>query len=144
MNDHILLRKVQLPEDFEALLTLWNNVGPGIGIGKSDELPELIKKFHADPELFLVAELEGNIIGTVIGGFDGRRGMVYHLAVTKEHQHQGLGEFLLKEVEDRLRAKGCVKAYLLVKKGNPTLETFYLQRDWQMMDHIKMFGKNLL
>ena len=50
-------------------------------MGRSDTLAEITKKVQRDPDLFLVAEADGRLIGSVIGGFDGRRGMIYHLAV---------------------------------------------------------------
>ena len=53
---------------------------------RSDTLDEISKKIIRDPNLFLVAEQKGVIIGAVIGGFDGRRGLVYHLAVAEKHR----------------------------------------------------------
>ena len=53
----------------------------GVHVGRSDTPAEIEKKLARDPDLFLVAECEQQIIGSVIGGYDGRRGMIYHLAV---------------------------------------------------------------
>jgi ribosomal protein S18 acetylase RimI-like enzyme len=144
MAESYQIRQVNLPDEYTSLIRLWGSVGPGIGISRSDDLIELEKKFRLDPDLFLVAEEKGQIIGSVIGGYDGRRGLIYHLAITVEHQHRGLGDRMLKEIEARLKARGCIKAYLLVKQGNPNLEHFYEKREWQSMDDIKIFGKNLL
>ena len=83
-------------------------------MGRSDTFEEIQKKIQRDPDLFLLAEAEGEIIGTVIGGYDGRRGMIYHLAVRQDFRKQGVGDMLLNEVEKRLQDKGCVKCYLLV------------------------------
>ena len=140
-----VLRQVQLPEDFNSLINLWQNAGPGIGISASDSLPELTKKMMAAPELFLVA-LPANgdaIVGSVIGGYDGRRGLIYHLAVAPNLRNSGLGSKLLSEIEKRLKELDCKKAYLLVKRGNPQLDAYYEKRDWQAMDDIRLFGKNL-
>jgi ribosomal protein S18 acetylase RimI-like enzyme len=52
-----------------------------------------------------------------MGGYDGRRGMIYHLAVDHAYRARGIGKLLMDEVERRLQAKGCRKAYLLVKRG---------------------------
>ena len=67
----------------------------------SDTLNEIAKKVQRDPDLFLVAEVDNRLIGTVIGGYDGRRGMIYHLAVANEYRQQGIGEVLMEEVERR-------------------------------------------
>jgi len=112
-------------------------------MGRSDTLPEIEKKLKRDPDLFLVAESEGNIIGSVIGGFDGRRGLIYHLAVETSFRGMGIGSHLMNEVEGRLRAKGCLKCYLLVTNDNPDVEGYYRQHGWQPMDTVHLFGKEL-
>jgi ribosomal protein S18 acetylase RimI-like enzyme len=136
-----VLRQFIFPDDYKNAFALWQNAGEGIGIGPSDQPEEIEKKIQRDPDLFLVAEQEGSIVGTVIGGFDGRRGMIYHLAVAPECRGQGLGNLLMDEIESRLRQKGCRKAYLLVKQGNSAAE-FYEKRGWDEMD-VLLFGKNL-
>ena len=60
---------------------MWASIEKGVHTGRSDTPPEIEKKIARDPDLFLVAEVEHQIIGSVIGGFDGRRGLIYHLAV---------------------------------------------------------------
>jgi ribosomal protein S18 acetylase RimI-like enzyme len=139
----ISIRTFQFPEDYENALLLWRDAGEGIGIGVSDQPEEIQKKLQHDPDLFLVAEDAGRLVGTVIGGFDGRRGMLYHLAVAPSHRRQGLASHLMDEIEARLRARGCRKAYLLVKKGNQAAYGFYAGRGWDEMDNVHIYGKNL-
>jgi ribosomal protein S18 acetylase RimI-like enzyme len=91
LPDGLVLREFQLSTDYSQVITLWQNAGPGIHIRRSDEIEEIAKKLQRDPDLFLVAEAGGLIIGTVLGGFDGRRGMVYHLAVDIAFQKIGVG-----------------------------------------------------
>ena len=54
------------------------------------------------------------MVGTVIGGFDGRRGLIYHLAVEPGFRKRGIGSLLMEEVERRLKGKGCLRCYLMV------------------------------
>ena len=143
MTDFVL-RQFVYPNDYASALALWQSAGDGIGIGPSDEPEEIEKKCQRDPDLFLVAEHGGRIIGSVIGGFDGRRGMIYHLAVAPEYRRQGLANCLMDEIEALLREKGCRRAYLLVKKGNDVAELFYEARGWSGMNSsIDLYGKNL-
>lgn len=113
-------------------------------MGRSDTAAEIEKKILRDPDLFLVAESDGGIIGSVIGGYDGRRGLIYHLAVSQAYRNQGIGSRLMNEVEARLRAKGCLKSYLLVAEDNREVEAYYRNRGWQRMDTVHLFGKELL
>ncbi len=122
---------------------LWESAGPGIQLRRSDEPDEIRKKLSRDPDLFLVAEADGELIGTVIGGFDGRRGMIYHLAVEASFRKQGIGEMLMAEVERRLKEKGCVKSYLLVTTENESAMRFYKKRGWSRMDRVYTYGKDL-
>lgn len=90
-----------------------------------------------------MAECEGKIIGSVIGGYDGRRGLLYHLAVSAPFRSQGIGSRLMDKVEARLRDKGCLKCYLLVTEDNSEVEPYYHKRGWQPMDTVRLFGKEL-
>jgi ribosomal protein S18 acetylase RimI-like enzyme len=93
--------------------------------------------------IILVAEHEGHIIGSVMGGFDGRRGMVYHLAVDAAFRNNGIGANLMEELERRMKEKGCVRTYLLVTKDNLDAIQFYERRGWEVMD-LLTYGKNLV
>ena len=95
-----------------------------------------------DPELFLVATDGDRLVGTVIAGFDGRRGTVYHLAVAETHRRGGIATRLMAEVETRLKAKGCIKCYLLVRPDNAGAREYYKAIGWSVSDNI-VFMKEL-
>lgn len=135
----ICIREFKL-EDYDAAYALWQASGPGVGIGRSDTREEIAKKLQRDPDLFLVAEDNGKLIGTVIGGYDGRRGLIYHLAVARDYRGNGIGKQLMAEVEKRLAAKGCLKAYLLVTRENTRVIDFYRELGWETME-ITLMGK---
>jgi ribosomal protein S18 acetylase RimI-like enzyme len=137
----INIRTFVYPEDYVPVVELWGDSGPGIRVGRSDTHEEIAKKLQRDPDLFLVAELDGEIIGAVLGGFDGRRGMIYHLSVSEEHRHLGIGTALMDALEIRLCEKGCLRAYLLIRKDNPVSQ-FYAKHEWQNLD-LFIFGKDL-
>ena len=137
------LREFRWPDDLQAVLDLWQSSGPGVQLGRSDTPQELHHKLQRDPDLFLVAESQGQVIGAVIGGYDGRRGLVYHLAVDPGCRQRGLGAALMEELEERLRQKGCIKCYLLVVRENDTAIAFYEKHGWEHMDMVYLFGKEL-
>jgi ribosomal protein S18 acetylase RimI-like enzyme len=142
LPDNLILREFQYPEDFPQVINLWMNAGPGIHLRRSDEKDEIAKKLQRDPDLFLVAEIDGLIIGSVLGGFDGRRGMVYHLAVDDHYRKRGIGTALMDELESRLKQKGCIRSYLLVTRDNMDAIRFYETMGWERMD-LLIYGKNL-
>ena len=136
------LREFELERDYPAVIALWATAGPGIHVSASDARDELAKKLQRDPDLFLVAEADQRLIGTVLGGFDGRRGLVYHLAVASAWRSRGVGSALMNELEKRLVARGCRKAYLMVDGDYPEVKGFYEARGWAVMDVLAM-GKEL-
>ncbi|MFN3742251.1 MAG: GNAT family acetyltransferase [Anaerolineales bacterium] len=140
----IKIRPFRYPQDYEAVRQLWEGMEQGVRLGASDAPQEIEKKLQRDPDLFLVAEAEGRIIGSVIGGFDGRRGLVYHLAVHPDFRQRGIASRLMEEVEARLREKGCIRAYLLVTTDNNEAMRFYEQRGWKRMDYVITYGKDLV
>ena len=139
----VRLREFEFPEDYPAVYELWLQAGPGIQLRRSDEAEEIQKKVERDPDLFLIAEAEGEIVGTVMGGFDGRRGMVYHLAVAPAFRKQGIASALMAELEQRFRAKGCIRYYLLVTQDNHEASEFYERRGCKAMT-IRTYGKDLV
>jgi ribosomal protein S18 acetylase RimI-like enzyme len=138
-----LIREFNFPDDYPAARLLWEKAGPGIHLRRSDDPGEIRKKLERDPDLFLIAEIDGKMVGTVLGGFDGRRGMVYHLAVSEQVRRQGIGEMLMDELERRLKAKGCIRCYLLVTVENQDAINFYEKRGWSHMDYLFTYGKDL-
>ena len=137
-----IIREFQFPDDYFSVYELWKACAPGVHLRRSDEPEEIAKKLIRDPDLFLVAEEGGHIIGSVIGGFDGRRGMVYHLAVSPSSRKNGVGEALMNLLEERLRAKGCIRCYLLVTEENDYAVNFYEKRGWSKMP-LYAYGKDL-
>jgi ribosomal protein S18 acetylase RimI-like enzyme len=142
LPDDLSLREFQFDSDYSKIIDLWNQAGPGIHVRRSDEPAELKKKVQRDPDLFLVAERDHQIIGTVLGGYDGRRGMIYHLAVLESYRKRGIGALLMKELEKRMKAKGCIRSYLLVTHDNLEAIRFYENMGWEQLD-LAVYGKDL-
>lgn len=134
------LREFELERDYPAVLALWRAAGPGIHVSPSDSQSEIRKKIERDPDLFLLAEEAGQVVGTVLGGFDGRRGLVYHLAVATQWRGRGIGSALMDELEARLKSRGCRKAYLMIASDNLEVAGFYERRGWTAMD-VRPMGK---
>ena len=139
----ILIRSFSFPKDYDEVYALWAKAGDGIHIRISDEFSEIEKKIARDPDLFLIAQADEVILGAVMGGFDGRRGMMYHLAVAPEHRRKGIANLLVDVLEEKLKEKGCIRYYLLVTKDNEEAISFYEARGWENMDDLHVFAKNL-
>jgi ribosomal protein S18 acetylase RimI-like enzyme len=100
------------------------------------------RKLAVQRELFLVAVQGSRVIGTVLAGYDGVRGWIYHLAVAGERRRQGCGRALMAEAEARLRALGCAKINLQIMRANAAVVGFYERIGYGVEDRVSM-GKRL-
>ncbi|KYB68375.1 acetyltransferase, partial [Salmonella enterica subsp. enterica] len=112
----------------------------GLTPSPSDSREAIEKKLQRDPELFLAATEQDQLIGAVMGAFDGRRGWVYHLAGYPENQGKQIGRLLMNELEERMRAVGCDKMNLLVAQDNVRVGAFY-QKLGFTRDDVFFMGK---
>lgn len=138
-----LIREFNYSQDYDSAARLWQSMDRGVRFGRSDVPAEIEKKLARDPDLFLVAESDGELVGTVIGGFDGRRGMVYHLAVAHAHRRRGVAEALMREIEKRLVAKGCIRAFLIAHADNVEARALYEKQDWVLLANDVVYSKDI-
>lgn len=104
---------------------------------------DIQRKMAIKDSLFLVAETDGRITGSVMGGYEGHRGWINYLAVDPTIRKQGLGRALMLEVEKRLLALGCPKINLQIREGNNDVIAFY-QAIGFTDDECRSFGKRLI
>jgi len=105
------------PVHIEKARALWE-ASEGVGLSAADE-PQALEAFLSrNPGLSLIALDAGKIVGTVLCGHDGRRGLIHHLVVAETQRRQGLGRLLLNQGLRALREAGIQKCHLLVFKSN--------------------------
>jgi ribosomal protein S18 acetylase RimI-like enzyme len=92
--------------------------------------------------LFFVAECDGEVIGTVMAGYDGHRGWIYSLAVKPEARSRGTGRQLIRHAETALARAGCAKVNLQVVDENKGVVEFYRKAGYAVEPRISM-GKLL-
>jgi ribosomal protein S18 acetylase RimI-like enzyme len=136
--EDVIIRTYEHPADYDVVRFIWQHVGNGIHITPSDTMDEIQKYCERSPGLFFIAEFYKQVVGTVMGGFDGRRGLIYHLAVLPEYQHQGIGAKLLEKVETRLRELGCRKVYLFITPDTLDLIDYYNKYGYEKMTALPM------
>jgi ribosomal protein S18 acetylase RimI-like enzyme len=112
-----------LEADEAQVIALWT--AAGLVRPWNDPRKDIARKLRVGRELFLVAVDGGKIIGAVMGGYDGHRGWVNYLAVAADSRRRRVGAALMHEVEARLRALGCAKLNLQVRRSNREVVAFY-------------------
>ena len=109
--------------DLPALRALWDRCG--LHPSASDTDARLARLIEFTPGLFLAAERDGDLVGSVMASWDGRRGWINRLAVDPAARGGRLGDRLMAEAERRLAAIGCDKVNLLIEPDNAGVERFY-------------------
>lgn len=129
------------PDDQKAVIELWqkcNVIRP-----QNNPYRDIERKLKVNPELFLVGLIDGKIVATVMGGYEGHRGWLNYLAVDPDYQKKGLGKQIVKVVEDRLSAIGCPKINLQIRTNNLSAISFY-ERIGYKNDYVISMGKRLV
>ncbi len=114
MND--LRVRAATPADLDAVLAFWKTAAEGTSI--SDDRAGVERLVERDPQALILAELDGELVGTVIAGFDGWRCHLYRLAVHPERRRRGIGSALLTAAEERFVALGGRRADAMVLVRN--------------------------
>ncbi|MGL4861316.1 MAG: GNAT family acetyltransferase [Enterobacteriaceae bacterium] len=133
--------RVYRQDDFETVITLWelcDLLRPW-----NDPETDIERKQHHGTDLFLVAELAGELVGTVMGGYDGHRGWANYLAVHPDFRGRGIGNALMSRLEKKLKAQGCPKIQLLVREDNSAVIAMYDKLGYEEQDVICL-GKRLI
>ena len=128
------------PGDFDVIIRLWESIDRHTGLA---DRREYLETFHAfSPELFLVAEAEGRIVGTVIGGWDGWRANIARLSTHPDLRRKGVAMALVQEIERRLQAKGARRIYALVDRRSPPAEPFWEAAGYAVNEKILQYSRN--
>lgn len=118
------IRKMQIA-DYAAVFALWQSCS-GMGLNNLDDSREGIARFlERNPDTCFVAEAESQILGAILTGNDGRRGYIYHTAVSPQHQKQGIGTQLVRAALESLRKSGIHKVALVVFVQNAGGNAFW-------------------
>lgn len=128
-------------EDSEEVITLWercNLLRPW-----NDPELDIERKLNHDVSLFLVAEVGGEIVGAVMGGYDGHRGSACYLGVHPEFRGRGIANALLSRLEKKLIARGCPKINILVREDNDMVLGMYERLGYEQDDSLSL-GKRLI
>ena len=127
--------------DQDAAVALWREcelVKPW-----NDPVKDIHRKLGIQRDLFLVGAMDGRLVATVMAGFEGHRGWVNYLAVAADCRQQGFGRLLMDEAEARLRAMGCPKISLQIRRSNADVVAFYRSIGYAEDDVVSM-GKRLI
>lgn len=128
-------------DDQAAIIQLWRDTvfDPA---PHNDPALSLRNKLAVDPDLLLVAIVDSELVGTVMGGYDGHRGWIYSVAVKASRRREGIGSALIRQLEIEMAERGCLKVNLQVRATNSGVIPFYESLGFKVEEILSM-GKRL-
>jgi ribosomal protein S18 acetylase RimI-like enzyme len=128
--------------DLASVLDLWSRAR-STGASTPDDEDVLRRLLARDAEALLVAEEDGQVVGTLIVGWDGWRGNLYRLAVAPEFRRRGIAKRLISEGEEHLRALGCRRVTVLVWREDAPAAGVWAAASYEDDDGVARFVRNL-
>jgi ribosomal protein S18 acetylase RimI-like enzyme len=136
----ILIRTFEI-SDYEQVINLWQLSRLPLKLKGRDSRAQLEQQIKFDQVIFLVAEKEGKVIGTVLATHDGRKGWINRLAVEPAYRRQGLGKQLVKRAEEELEKKGLPMFAALIEENNLASINLFGELGYELHPEIKYFTR---
>ncbi|NNE64423.1 MAG: GNAT family acetyltransferase [Gammaproteobacteria bacterium] len=127
--------------DKKAVIQLWHECN--LVVPWNDPEKDIKRKLNVGGEYFLVGEFEDELVASVMGGYDGHRGYVNYLVVAPMYRSRGFAHMMMAGIETRLKAAGCPKINLMVRKTNIDTVEFYESLGYRV-DQSVILGKRLI
>ncbi|MFF9543833.1 GNAT family N-acetyltransferase [Streptomyces albidoflavus] len=127
--------------DIDSVLAFWGRAAEGKSI--TDDPVGVARLIDRDPEALILAERDGELVGTVIAGFDGWRCSAYRLAVHPDHRRQGIAGLLLEAAERRFRELDGRRVDAMVLEVNERAQKAWEASGYHREDHWRRWVKSL-
>ena len=136
-----MIYKTLAPEDYDAIIDVWKAAGLSFRPIGRDSKEEIIRQIKLDPEMFLGAFVDSQMIGMIMGSYDSRKGWLNRLAVIPEHQGKGIARVLVEEMEKRLKAKGFRIIATMIEDGHDASMELFKKAGYVIHDDITYLTK---
>ena len=131
-------------EDYSKVYDLWISCD-GMGLNHIDDSKDGIAKFlNRNPNTCFVAKQGTEVVGVILSGHDGRRGFIYHTAVSTAHRREGIGEKLVEHALMALKEEGITKVALVAFAQNETGNAFWEKQGFTVREDLVYRNRRLI
>ena len=131
--------------DYDAIYALWNSTEQSRrALNPVDDSREGIARYlQRNPDTCFAAVSEGRIIGVILTGHDGRRGIIHHMCVHPACRRMGIASRLVSRAEEALKKEGIQKIFGLVFKENGDGNAFWERQGYTLRTNLNYRNKSL-
>lgn len=138
-------------EDYDKIFALWNSTEQTKrALNPVDDSREGIARYlkRNPTTCFLALSKDGSgdapeVIGVILTGHDGRRGIIHHMCVHPSFRRQGIARMLVQKAEEALKAEGINKIFGLVFKDNDPANAFWENQGYTLRTNLNYRNKSL-
>ena len=134
--------RIMTIDDYEAAYDLWIKCGNGLN-DKDDSREGIDKYLKRNPKTSFVAVIDGKVVGVILCGHDGRRGIIQHACVSPECRRMGIGAELVNLALAALKEEGINKVLLVAFKKNEKGNAFWESQGFTIRDDLNYRNKVL-
>ena len=136
------IREMQL-EDYDKVYDLWMSI-KGFGIRSIDDSREGVERFiKRNPTTSIVAQMDGEVVGAILCGHDGRRGCFYHVCVKEGYRKHGIGKAMAVAAMKALQAEKINKVCLIAFRDNEVGNRFWKSVGWTFREDLNYYDFTL-
>ncbi len=129
--------------DYAELCDVWRAAGLSVRPHGRDAEPEFRKQLARFASCYLAAEIDGRIVGVVLGTHDVRKGWINRLAVRPQYRQRGIARRLVEACEQALVAEGIEIIAALVEEGNEPSARLFASQGYKTDVPVYYFRKPL-
>lgn len=131
--------RVMTIEDYPKVKELWMTI-KGFAIRSIDDSKEGVERFlKRNPTTSVVAERDGEIIGAILCGHDGRRGCLYHVCVREDQRLGGIGRRMVTFCMNALKDEKISKVSLIAFSSNDIGNAFWKTIGWLRREDLNYY-----
>ena len=135
--------KVMTINDYEELFELWQNTA-NMGLRSLDDSKEGISCFlKRNPNTNFVVYEDGQLVGAILCGHDGRRGYIYHTVVLPDYRRRGIASSLVESAIAALQKEGITRVCLNVMETNEQGKKFWISKGWEKKDFLGFYSTSI-
>ena len=131
--------------DYDSMLALWNSTEQSRrALNPVDDSREGIERYlKRNPGTCFGAFSDGKLVGVILSGHDGRRGIIHHMCVHPDYRRLKIASMLVKLAEEVLHDEGIQKIFGLVFKDNDVANAFWEKQGYSLRTNLNYRNKSL-